>query len=329
AGKKLKLAQTKSERLEIIEQGLSALEDISIKYKDSPVITAKTELEKARLLLEDSGFYLKATDLLNKVIEGRIRKLGDSPLEGGGVVRIRTDGYALGKHPPGPPQGGNLQRLPQEREFAAEAMILKADAFSRTGMTDKVYPIYLKVVRNCQDTAWADKAVKRILELELSEIEESNIHAKIQRLRNLAKENQEELPLLSVGALNTIGDIFFAADDWAKAKGAYRQAIDIHVPEDQKSKILSAAARLSLAEILFREERFRQAIDLYEKEISLRPYEDNIYHLARAGFIRKSVEAGEFQYRFGEVASARKTFKELMEYDDSSIEAHRGYIKCA
>ncbi|MCP4111078.1 MAG: hypothetical protein GY749_37060, partial [Desulfobacteraceae bacterium] len=46
AGKKLKLAQTKSERLEIIEQGLSALEDISIKYKDSPVITAKTELEK-------------------------------------------------------------------------------------------------------------------------------------------------------------------------------------------------------------------------------------------------------------------------------------------
>ncbi|MCP4349230.1 MAG: AAA family ATPase [Desulfobacterales bacterium] len=48
-------------------------------------------------------------------INGCIHKFGDSPLEGGqgGVVRIRPDGHARGKHPPGPPQGGNIQWFPQ------------------------------------------------------------------------------------------------------------------------------------------------------------------------------------------------------------------------
>ncbi|MCP4348132.1 MAG: AAA family ATPase [Desulfobacterales bacterium] len=46
---------------------------------------------------------------------GHIYELGDSPLEGGqgGVARILTYAHALGKHPPGPPQGGNFQRIPQ------------------------------------------------------------------------------------------------------------------------------------------------------------------------------------------------------------------------
>jgi len=60
-----------------------------------------------------------------------------------------------------------------------------------------------------------------------------------------------------------------------------------------------------------------------------RAYEDTIYQLARAGYIRKSIASGEYLFRIGEILQAKKTFKELMDYDDTIVEAHRGYIKCA
>ena len=81
---------------------------------------------------------------------------------------------------------------------------------------------------------------------------------------------------------------------------------------------------LALAEILYRQEHFRDALDLYETEIASRSYEDHIYRLARAGFIRKSIAAGEFLFRYGEIPAARKRFKSLIDYDDTVTEAHRG-----
>ena len=148
---------------------------------------------------------------------------------------------------------------------------------------------------------------------------------KIKLLRKIFEDNRKEIPLLSAGALNRIGDLRFAENDWNNAKAAYRQVLEqFPGPTTQ-----NAAARLSLAEILYREERFRQALDLYETEIAQRPYDDAIYHLAQTGYIRKSVASGEFLYRLGEIHAARKTFKELMDYDDAVVEAHRGYIKCA
>ena len=74
-----------------------------------------------------------------------------------------------------------------------------------------------------------------------------------------------------------------------------------------------------MAEILFREEHFREAIELYEEEINLRDSSDRIYQLARQGYIRKNVAAGEFLFRLGEIPSARSRFKELIDYDDRII----------
>ena len=136
---------------------------------------------------------------------------------------------------------------------------------------------------------------------------------------------KEQAPLLSAGALNRAGDIYFADDRWEPAKDVYRRVLN----EFPDSSTQTAAARFSLAEILFREERFREALTLYEKEINLRPAEDNIRRLARQGYIRKSVAAGEYLYKLGEVYAAQSRFRELIDYDDSIVEAHRGYIKCA
>ncbi len=156
-------------------------------------------------------------------------------------------------------------------------------------------------------------------------MEHESFNRKIDQLIRIAEENQDKAPLLAIGALNRAGDFYFAEDRWSPAKDVYRRVLD----EFPASETQTAAARFSLAEILFREERFREALKLYEKEISFRPAEDKIRRLARQGYIRKSVAAGEYLYRLGEVYTAQNRFSELIDYDASIVEAHRGYIKCA
>ncbi len=211
------------------------------------------------------------------------------------------------------------------RDAAAEAMVRKADAYSMLGRTGAVYPAYAAVIDAYPDVReWADRAVARILDISMADLAAAGADEKIRSLRRIALENQKSRPILAAAALNRIGDLLYATDKWADAKRAYRQALEQFT--DQTTQ--SAAARLSLAEIYYREDRFRQALDLYEKEISVRPYEDRIYRLARQGYIRKSVASAEHLFRLGEVYAARKIFKELMDYDDAIVEAHRGYIKC-
>ncbi|MFH1489270.1 MAG: tetratricopeptide repeat protein, partial [Pseudomonadota bacterium] len=128
-----------------------------------------------------------------------------------------------------------------------------------------------------------------------------------------------------MGAWNRMGDIYFAADDWRRAKEAYRYVLE----QFPAVATQTAAARLALAEILYREEQFRQTLDLYEREMASRPYADYLYGLARAAYVRKSIAAGEFLFRLGEIPSARNHFMTLIREDYTIVDAHRGYIKCA
>ncbi|MBW2218237.1 MAG: tetratricopeptide repeat protein, partial [Deltaproteobacteria bacterium] len=212
------------------------------------------------------------------------------------------------------------------RAEVAEAMILKAGIYDNIGSVDQVYPLYMSIVHNYPDQSGpAEIAVGSILNKAISGMGHESFNRKIDRLIRIAEENQDKAPLLAMGALNRAGDLYFAEDRWSPAKDVYRRVLD----EFPASETQTTAARFSLAEILFREERFREALKLYEKEISFRPAEDKIQRLARQGYIRKSVAAGEYLYRLGEVYTAQNRFSELIDYDASIVEAHRGYIKCA
>ena len=284
---RLKFETDKSKRALLLAESLAELGRIA--DNKSPRVRARAEIEQSRLLFraaKDPAAFLKAVRLLDAVI----------------------DNYF------------------SERFLTAEAMILKADIYGQIGMSDEVSPVYMAVIEKYPDVGlWADEAVERELNLTMVAIENKKIEEKIEYLRNFADRNRNANPLLSMGALNRIGDLLFSMGEWSRAKAVYGQILDqFRVVNTQTS-----AARLALAEILYREERFRQALDLYETEIALRPYEDKISNLARAGYIRKAIASGEFLYRLGEIPSASKTFKELIDYDDAIVEAHRGYIKCA
>jgi CHAT domain-containing protein len=219
-----------------------------------------------------------------------------------------------------------INLYPFQGDLAAEAMVLKADIYGHIGSPDKAYLAYLAVVTAYPDEEeWTGQAIQRILDIAISGLKTERLADKIEALQDIAAKNTKQHPILAIGALNRMADLYFAADQWDKAKNTYRQVLDAFEP----AGVQTAAARLALAEILYKEERFREALDLYQTEIGARPTDDHLYHLARAGYIRKSVAAGEFQYRLNEISSAQNRFKALLEYDDAIIEAHRGYIKCA
>ncbi len=257
--------------------------------QDQARISARSRIEQARILIDLGGSptsLVQAMGLLDEV--------------------IKTDGTP--------------------RPQLAEAYYLKAECFSRIGRGEALLPAYIKIVEQFPDVEeWSDKAVNGILNLRLSQQDLGNQQARIRLLSGIAREYQEKLPKLTIGAWNRMGDLYFASGEWASAKAAYRQVIE-QFPEKTPQ---TAAARLSLAEILYREELFSQALDLYENEMASRSYHDRIYELAREGYVRKSLASADFLYHLGEVPAAQKIYADLIRRDDSLLQAHRGYIKCA
>ncbi|MEA2059812.1 MAG: CHAT domain-containing protein [Thermodesulfobacteriota bacterium] len=208
----------------------------------------------------------------------------------------------------------------------AQALFLQAEIYKKTVTGSQVITTLRDIIVNYPEARkWVDKAVDNVIEHILTHFAYANRNEKIRKLNLTAMENKAAAPPLALGALNRIGDLYYESGDLVQAKAAYENVLATYPVLTTQT----AAARLSLAEILFREEQFRAAIDLYEQEISLRKSSDRIYQLARQGYIRKNISAGKFLFRLGEIPSARTLFKELIEYDNRIVEAHRGYIKCA
>lgn len=212
------------------------------------------------------------------------------------------------------------------RDLRAEAMLLRADCLAQMGGTEDLAGLYRKVLEAYEDVeTWPDLAVSRILDRSMQGTRGEALGSRIPFLQGLVDGYRKTLPRLSMGAQNRIGDLSFRDGEWTRAKDAYRQVLEGGYPPVTTQ---TAAARLALAEILYREERFRQALDLYETEMAGRPWEDRIYRLARRGYLEKSLASGEYLCRIGETAEGRRIFLDLIREDYSLVRAHRGYIRC-
>jgi tetratricopeptide (TPR) repeat protein len=208
----------------------------------------------------------------------------------------------------------------------ARALFLAAGIYDQAGIPGQSASILGRIMRQYPlEPRWTVKAADAVIDKALAGLPADDLAARTRRLQQIAEQNREEAPVLTMSALNRIGDLHYEDGQWEIAKSAFRQVLDNH----PLLSIQTAAARLALAEILFREERFRDALDLYEAEIAARPPQDAIFQMARSGYISKKIAAGEFHFRLGEVPTARNIFKELMDFDFRIIEAHRGYIKAA
>ena len=280
-----------------LQNALKNLADMAARHPN-PQVQAQARLEQARLLQSAGDSHALAESI--RILDAQLAIPGTAP------------------------------------EQTAEALFLKAETFGRIGQVQAVLPLYARVIREFPDNGpWADMAVSRVLDRTV-EAAGQKPEAQAQALLLLSGQHREDLPKLSLGALNRLGDVYYAADEWSKAKDAYRQALDDAKAQALLSPKLAAqastqiaAARLALAEILYREERFHQALDLYETEMASRPYEDRLYRLAKTAHLRKSTAAGDYLLRIGEVPSARAIFAGLLRDDPDFVPAHRGMIRAA
>ncbi len=284
-------AASERERRKIIQDALDRLKGLEQEFSNNSEqasVAARSRIEQARILID---LVNSATSLVEAV------ELLDS------VIAWKD----------------------APRSEQAEALFLKAEVFSRIGRGKALLPAYIKVMEEFPDVEeWSDKAVQSALNLSLAGPNTENREGRIRLLAGIAREYREKLPQLAIGAWNRMGDLYFDAGEWAGAKAAYRQVLE-QFPE---SAAQTAAARLALAEILYREELFSEALALYENEMAARTYQDRIYELAKEGYVRKSLAAADFLYHLGEVPAAQTLYADLMRRDDGLLQAHRGYIKC-
>ncbi|MBW1818010.1 MAG: PD40 domain-containing protein, partial [Deltaproteobacteria bacterium] len=282
-------AITRADRARVLKDARARLDALLRSYPDDPDIWARAAIEEARIL---SRLGQGAEPLLNAIEK---------------LTRV-------------------IEADDTHRRDKAEAAVLRADLFARVGRSSAVFSAYIKVVRQYPDMAfWADQAVERILELRVGGGDSPDLEDQARSLSRISLKYREDLPKLSMGAWNRLGDLHYANGDRAAAKKAYQQVMS----QFETTNSQTAAARLALAEILYEEERFRQALDLYETEMTGRPFEDRVYRLARAGYVRKSLASAEFLFRLGEIPAAQSAFTRLIREDYGLVAAHRGYIKCA
>jgi CHAT domain-containing protein len=205
------------------------------------------------------------------------------------------------------------------RPLRAEAALRRAVLLSKLEKGDGALAALVDVALIYGDQEeWAEASITAVLD-QVSPRD----HADMAALSAVAERYRISLPRLAMGAWNRQGDVAYRANEWAKAKDAYRTVLEKFPPIATPT----AAARFALAEVLYREERYAEAKGLYETEMTRQPEDTPLYQLARAAYIRKTVAAGENLYRLGEVAAARSIFLDLIRYDGRSVEAHRGYIK--
>jgi len=206
-----------------------------------------------------------------------------------------------------------------DRPVRAEAAFRRALLLASLEKGEGAMAALAAVARDFDDQEeWAEAAIATILDQLVT-----GAGGGQPGLGAVAEKYRTTLPRLAMGAWNRSGDLAYRANEWARAKNDYRTVLEQFAPLPTPT----AAARFALAEVLYREERYAEAIALYERELKEQPEDAPIYGLARSAYIRKTLAAGENLYRLGEVAAARATFLDLIRYDGRSIEAHRGYIK--
>ncbi len=213
-----------------------------------------------------------------------------------------------------------IKEFPAYRFLVAEAAFSQSKVYKTVGDQKNLVQAFVQVVRDYYDVErWTHRAIEEILELHE---QHPTLSKKIASLTQLV-EDYKDLPRLAGAVQNRIGQLYYEAGENLLAKESYKRTLDRFEDATEAKN----TARFRLASIYAEEENFEMSLVEYEA-INKDPGNlEEAIEEARHGFIRKSVEKGEWELRVGEVKLARKSFLKLIEYDPESIEAHRGYVQ--
>ncbi len=214
-----------------------------------------------------------------------------------------------------------IKQFPGEKEIAAEAAFNKSRLYLDFNSRDKLIQAFLSVLKEYpEQLSWGNKAADEIIGL--FENEEEPLKKRINSLRQLVKK-YEDIPILPARAQNKIGFLFYSDTENMRSKKEYNETVD----RFPKEKNETASALFALAKIYFEEEEYEKSLKIL-REIEQSSVDSmDIFRKARKQFVKSSLEKGEREFNEGEVGLAIKTYRKLLDYDRSIIQAHRGLIR--
>lgn len=205
----------------------------------------------------------------------------------------------------------------------ADAALLEARLSVRFGADPEA--AYVPILRAYGQASADHSEAVRLAAVALLDALEKPGGDSVERLTLLAARHGEELPGLAAAATNRVGDLLLKEDETPGAKAAYASVLSSY-PEAGRA---TAAARLALAELLYREGRYAAAVDLYERAMAEGAREDGIYRLARAAYLARTAAAGDRLLQNGEVPAARSLFADLVRTAPEYVPGHRGWIRAS
>ncbi|QPJ60538.1 MAG: CHAT domain-containing protein [Candidatus Nitronauta litoralis] len=213
-----------------------------------------------------------------------------------------------------------IKTYPPYRHLSAEAAFSQSKVYKTVGDQKNLVLTFVNVVRDYYDVeSWTGKAIAEILEIHE---QHPTLSKKIASLTALI-EKYEDLPRLAGAVQNRVGELYYEAGENMLAKESYKRTIE----KFDKAPEARNAARFQLAGIYAEEENFEMSLVQYQAVESDPGNLDDALEKARRGFIHKSVEKGEWELRVGEMKLARKSFLKLIDFEPTTVEAHRGYVQ--
>lgn len=333
----------------------SALDEVPRQFPDSPAATA---LARARLLAlerrgmvggqlagaaEDWRKHLARAESLLEECERRALSPEPGtqtprPIPGVGGLRtacalaqlgIGLTHQAMKEYPAALAALDRVTKeYPEQVDAAAQAMLATAEVYGVLDEPASVRAVYLALLRAYpRAEPYASRAAASVVEsITAGGPAGPTVDERVSKLRELIESYRDE-PVLPALAQNRIGDLLYEARDHARARRAFRRAIDRFPGEERQA----AVAYLALAAIDVEQQKYASALDHYrELHGRLRggEGEEDLYRRARDGYVNVALMKAARELETGDVPLAAGTYSGLLEFDPGLVPAHRGLVDC-
>lgn len=204
--------------------------------------------------------------------------------------------------------------------LAAEGALARDDIYAMTGDAAGRIGALVDLLRRFPDQApWSGEAEKRLLDL--AEKESDDRAAAARSLTGLA-DRYPDLPGLAAAANNRVAARFAAVGEFESARLTY----ELTQRQWPKERRAVEEAAFGLAAVYVKEERYEEGLAIYRDVARGAAIRRDRFFAARSLYLEQGLAKGAWEVSNGDVRVGLKTYRRLVEYDPSLVEAHRGIV---
>ncbi len=213
-----------------------------------------------------------------------------------------------------------VQKYPNEVDAAAPAMLEKVVLYRKFGETEKLLRGYSDLLRKYPNAdPWSDQAAEEAVNATLLSIKnESDRDARLRMLATM----ESKTPVLPAHALNRLGERQLAKNEKNEAETTLRSVL-AQFPNEKRE---GARAKLTLSRILVERGDYDEALALYREAEAVVPVSDPWRTEAKRRFVGNLLAKGRGALAGKDPRLAIRTFRDLIAFDPSIVQAHRGLI---